>query len=109
MAESSNNPPTKKSVDSNRLRTSMSRLMDIYSDISETAATPGQTRCPYKDAKSRCTAKFPCRNQFFKVVGEKAICTGSEPSLLTAGISDDDAQTRATSSMTMLVATESAP
>ncbi len=56
----------------------MSRLMDIYSDIAETAATPGQTRCPYKDAKSRCTAKFPCRNQFFKVVGERAICTGSD-------------------------------
>ena len=31
------------------------------------------------------------------------------PSLLTAGISDDDAQTRATSSITMQVATESAP
>ena len=31
------------------------------------------------------------------------------PSLLTAGISDDDAQTRATSSMTMHVASESAP
>ena len=31
------------------------------------------------------------------------------PSLLTAGINDDDAQTRATSSITMHVATESAP
>ena len=31
------------------------------------------------------------------------------PSLFTAGISDDDAQTRATSSITMHVATESAP
>src|SRR6476620_11413497 len=31
------------------------------------------------------------------------------PSLLTAGINDDDAQTRATSSITMQVATESAP
>jgi hypothetical protein len=78
MAESTDNVPPKKSVDPDRLRASTSRLMDIYSDISETAATPGQTRCPYKDAKSRCTAKFPCRNQFFKVVGEKAICTGSD-------------------------------
>ena len=34
---------------------------------------------------------------------------GIEPSLLTAGISDDEAQTRATSSMTMTVATASAP
>jgi hypothetical protein len=78
MAESTDNLPPKKSVNPDRLRASMSRLMDIYSDISETATTPGQTRCPYKDAKSRCTAKFPCRNQFFKVVGEKAICTGSD-------------------------------
>lgn len=78
MAESTDHFTPKKSVDSDRLRASMSRLMNIYSDISETAATPGQTRCPYKDAKSRCTAKFPCRNQFFKVVGEKAICTGSD-------------------------------
>ena len=31
------------------------------------------------------------------------------PSLLTAGINDDDAHTRATSSITMQVATESAP
>ncbi len=78
MAESTDNVPPKKSVDPDRLRASTSRLMDIYSDISETAAIPGQTRCPYKDAKSRCTAKFPCRNQFFKVVGENAICTGSD-------------------------------
>ena len=34
---------------------------------------------------------------------------GIEPSLLTAGISDEDAQTLATSSMTMTVATASAP
>ena len=34
---------------------------------------------------------------------------GIEPSLLTAGISDDDAQTRATSSITIAVATASAP
>ena len=31
------------------------------------------------------------------------------PSLFTAGISDDDASTRATSSITMQAATESAP
>ncbi len=71
------NPPA-DGIDPERLQASMSRLMDIYSDISRTAAAPGQARCPYKDAKSRCTAKFPCRNQFFKVGGEKAICTGSD-------------------------------
>ena len=35
--------------------------------------------------------------------------TGSDPSLLTAGMSELDAQTRATSSMTMHVASASAP
>lgn len=81
MAESSDNLPPDNSgnpVDPDRLKASMSRLMGIYSDISDTAATQGIGRCPYKDAKARCTAKFPCRNQFFKVVGEKAICTGSD-------------------------------
>ena len=34
---------------------------------------------------------------------------GMEPSLFTAGMSDDEAQTRATSSITMTVATASAP
>ena len=34
---------------------------------------------------------------------------GIEPSLFTAGMSDDDAQTRATSSITMQAAIESAP
>ena len=78
MAESSNNPTPGNRADPDRLRASMSRLMDIYAGISETAAAPGQTRCPYKDARARCTAKFPCRNQYYKVVGEKAICTGSD-------------------------------
>ena len=81
MPESSDNGPSNdftKPVDTDRLKSSMSRLMDIYSDISDTAATMGGGRCPYKDAKARCTAKFPCRNQFFKVLGEKAICTGSD-------------------------------
>ena len=40
---------------------------------------------------------------------EPASCTGSEPSLLTAGISDADMSTRATSSITSTVASASAP
>ncbi len=78
MAETSDNSPPADRADADRLRASMSRLMDIYADISRTAAAPGQTRCPYKDARARCTAKFPCRNQYYKIVGEKAICTGSD-------------------------------
>lgn len=40
---------------------------------------------------------------------EPASITGSEPSLLTAGISEDDAHARATSSITITVARASAP
>ena len=40
---------------------------------------------------------------------EAAISSGIVPSLLTAGISDDDPQARATSSITMAVARASAP
>ncbi len=40
---------------------------------------------------------------------EAASTSGIVPSLFTAGISDDDAQTRATSSITMQVASASAP
>lgn len=52
-------------VDPGKARDSMDRLFDIYRDIAETADEVMQTRCPYKDASSRCTAKFGCRNQFF--------------------------------------------
>ena len=52
-------------VDSKKARASLDRLYDIYKDIASTADEVMQTRCPYKDASSRCTAKFGCRNQFF--------------------------------------------
>jgi hypothetical protein len=52
-------------VDSEKARASLDRLYDIYKDIASTADEVMQTRCPYKDAASRCTAKFECRNQFF--------------------------------------------
>ncbi|MDA1256623.1 MAG: hypothetical protein O3C10_02065 [Chloroflexi bacterium] len=77
-SETPDNRPTDKGIDTDRLRESMSRLMDIYAGISDTAATAGSSRCPYKDAQARCTARFPCQNQFYKVAGEKAICTGSD-------------------------------
>ncbi|MEE8362748.1 MAG: hypothetical protein V3S18_01620 [Dehalococcoidia bacterium] len=68
----------RKAVDNSRVAQSMARLMDIYRDISDTAERVSRTRCPYKDARARCTGKFPCRNQFFKNEGEPAICTGSD-------------------------------
>ena len=39
-------------------------------------------RCPYKDARSRCTAKFGCRNQHFtKNPLEPPICTAKDGDL----------------------------
>lgn len=52
-------------VDAGKARASLDRLFDIYKDIAATADEVTLTRCPYKDASSRCTAKFGCRNQFF--------------------------------------------
>ena len=38
-----------------------------------------KSRCPYKNAKSRCTAKFECKNQHhIKKFGENPVCTGSD-------------------------------
>jgi len=51
-------------LDAAKARASLDRLYDIYRDIASTADEVMQTRCPYKDASSRCTAKFGCRNQF---------------------------------------------
>jgi len=58
-------PNNKSDVDSEKARASLDRLYDIYKNIASTADELMQTRCPYKDASSRCTAKFGCRNQFF--------------------------------------------
>ncbi|MDA1280352.1 MAG: hypothetical protein O3B95_10010 [Chloroflexi bacterium] len=52
-------------VDTEKARASLDRLYNIYQDIAATADDVMQTRCPYKDAKSLCRAKFGCRNQFF--------------------------------------------
>lgn len=52
-------------VDPEKVSASLDRLYDIYKDIAATADQVMQTRCPYKDVASRCTAKFGCRNQFF--------------------------------------------
>ena len=60
-------------------RRSMARLQSIYIDIAEAPEKSMLNRCPYKDAKTRCTAKFGCRNQHFtKNPTEKPICTASD-------------------------------
>ena len=73
-------PPVGSGVDAEGVRASLTRLMDIYRDISETADKVAVRRCPYKDSRSRCTAKFDCRNQHFIAdkPEEPAICMGSD-------------------------------
>ena len=66
-------------VDADRFRASMERLSAIYRDIAVKAEEVTRTRCPYKDAKSRCTAKFGCRHQYFtKDPAAPPVCTGSD-------------------------------
>ena len=71
---------TRPAVDPERARASIQRLMGIYREISAVADEVSLIRCPYKDAASRCTASFDCRNQHFlpNSPGEQAICTGSD-------------------------------
>ncbi len=73
-------PPVGSGVDAEGVRASLTRLMDIYRDISDTADRVSTRRCPYKDSRSRCTAKFECRNQRFipDEPEEPAICMGSD-------------------------------
>src|SRR5918993_3357665 len=66
-----------------------SRSLSAYENIASPAATGGSTW--------RLSSAEPDSS------------TGVVPSLLTAGISDEDAHTRATSSITSAVASESAP
>ena len=66
-------------LDVEKYRASIDRLSRIYSDISDRADEVMQSRCPYKDARSRCTARFECRNQFFtKDPSKKPVCAGSD-------------------------------
>jgi len=66
-------------LDSEKTRVSLDRLYDMYRDIAVTADRVMQTRCPYKDAESRCAAKFGCRNQFFTSDPTSApACAGSD-------------------------------
>ena len=66
-------------IDKRRYQASLDRLYDIFKGMSHTADEVSQWRCPYKNVESHCTAKFPCRNQYFtKIPDELAICTGSD-------------------------------
>ncbi|MCH9009240.1 MAG: hypothetical protein IIC21_01270 [Chloroflexi bacterium] len=66
-------------VDRERYRKSVSRLSDIFRDMSDTVGEVSTWRCPYKDMKDRCTANFGCRNQDRAVPeGELFICLGDD-------------------------------
>ncbi|MBM3945510.1 MAG: hypothetical protein FJ317_08515 [SAR202 cluster bacterium] len=57
----------------------MARLNEIYAGIAKQANEVSRYRCPYKDARDRCTAKFGCRNQaFIDGPDQAALCTGSD-------------------------------
>ena len=77
-------PPTDRQrpstqVDPVKVRESLGRLMEIYRGIAEKADEVSTHRCPYKNARSRCTAAFKCRNQYFtRVPGDLPVCTGSD-------------------------------
>ena len=53
----------------------LDRLTEIYSDIVSHADEQATQRCPYRDARDRCTAAFSCGNQIAAVEkGEPATC-----------------------------------
>ena len=87
-----------------RTQSSPSRTARVFMPTASEPAS-GSERQYEKPPSPRASAP----RYFFLSSSEPAICTGSEPSLLTAGIRLDDAQARATSSITSTVASASAP
>ena len=68
-----------QSVDKERYDASIARLDAIFRVMSDTVTEVSQWRCPYKNAQSRCTANFGCRNQDRNVPdAELYICTGDD-------------------------------
>lgn len=66
-------------IDKEAYTASITQLMEIYKDISETSNEMARLRCPYKNASHRCTAKFGCRNQLFDQGQDNpALCNGSD-------------------------------
>ena len=63
-------------VDRKAYQESLSRLSEIFTGMVQRADEVSKFRCPYRDRKDVCTAKFKCRNQ--KPVG-------SEEGLTTCG------------------------
>ena len=69
-------------LDVEAARKSMARMANIFAEIAQHAEDASLTRCPYKDARSRCTAKFGCRNQHFtKNPLDQPVCTARDGDL----------------------------
>ena len=65
--------------DRDKYAASLRRLDGIFRGISKSVSEISRSRCPYKNAQDRCTAKFGCRNQDVKVApGELYVCLGSD-------------------------------
>ena len=64
-------------VDRERYRASLARLDAIFRDISDSVNRVSAWRCPYKNVRDRCTAKFGCRNQL-RDGEDLPVCTGSD-------------------------------
>lgn len=50
-------------VDPTAVQASFDRLTGIFAEMMVTVADVSTRRCPYKDRRDQCTAKFGCRNQ----------------------------------------------
>ena len=62
------------------LNRSLESIQKIYTDIAKVADKVTKSRCPYKDAKSMCTAMFACSNQNWN--GQHSpICTAKDGDL----------------------------
>ena len=75
--DSQNQLPEK--FDREKYISSMTKLEEIMRDISVTVSDISSRRCPYRNSKDRCTAKFGCRNQNRNVESnELFICTDDQ-------------------------------
>jgi hypothetical protein len=73
------NKITNSNVDIEKAKSSLNKIYEIFKDISFNADEINKSRCPYKNAKSRCTAKFECKNQhYLKKINERPVCAGSD-------------------------------
>ena len=56
----------------------LDRLTEIFSDIVSHADAQATQRCPYRDARDRCTAAFSCGNQIAAVEKDEPATCGHD-------------------------------